>query len=84
MSPSEATPGLTVVAHTLIPKSGDRGRSISEFEAGLVYRVISRTAKATQRNIVSENRTNKQAKQKAFQSIWKMLLHSYLHVSNTE
>jgi hypothetical protein len=29
---------------------GGRGRQISEFEAGLVYRVSSRTARAAQRN----------------------------------
>jgi hypothetical protein len=29
---------------------GGRGRQISEFEASLVYRVSSRTARATQRN----------------------------------
>ena len=34
---------------------GGRGRQISEFEASLVYRVSSRTARATQRNPVSEN-----------------------------
>jgi hypothetical protein len=34
---------------------GDRGRQISEFEASLVYRVSSRTARATQRNPVSNN-----------------------------
>jgi hypothetical protein len=31
---------------------GGRGRCISEFEASLVYRVSSRTARATQRNPV--------------------------------
>jgi hypothetical protein len=31
-----------------------RGRRISEFEASLVYRVSSRTARATQRNPVSK------------------------------
>jgi hypothetical protein len=36
-----------------------RGRQISEFEASLVYKVISRTVKATQRNPVSKQ-TNKQ------------------------
>jgi hypothetical protein len=36
---------------------GGRGRQISEFEAILVYRVISRTAKAIQRNTVSKNKT---------------------------
>jgi hypothetical protein len=34
---------------------GGRGRPISEFEASLVYRVSSRTARATQRNPVSKN-----------------------------
>jgi hypothetical protein len=32
-----------------------RGRLISEFDASLVYRVCSRTARATQRNPVSKN-----------------------------
>jgi hypothetical protein len=47
---------------------GGRGRWISEFEASLVYRVSSRTARATQRNPVSKNqkkqktKTNKQKK----------------------
>jgi hypothetical protein len=36
----------------LIPALGGRGRRISEFEASLVYRVSSRTARATQRNPV--------------------------------
>jgi hypothetical protein len=33
---------------------GDRGRRISEFEASLIYRVSSRTARAIQRNPVSK------------------------------
>jgi hypothetical protein len=33
---------------------GGRGRQISEFEASLVYKVSSRTARATQRNPVSK------------------------------
>jgi hypothetical protein len=37
---------------------GGRGRQISEFEASLVYRLGSRTAKATQRNSVSKNQKN--------------------------
>jgi hypothetical protein len=48
---------------------GGRGRRISEFEASLVYRVSSRTARAIQRNPVSKNKkpkpkqkTNKQIK----------------------
>jgi hypothetical protein len=35
---------------------GGRGRWISEFEASLVYRVSSRTARATQRNPVLKNK----------------------------
>jgi hypothetical protein len=38
---------------------GGRGRWISEFKASLVYRVSSRTARATQRNPVSKNQKNK-------------------------
>jgi hypothetical protein len=34
---------------------GGRGRRISEFEANLVYKVSSRTARAIQRNLVSKN-----------------------------
>ena len=41
---------------------GDRGRGISEFEASLVYRVYSRTARAIQRNPVSQ-KTKKQKRQ---------------------
>jgi hypothetical protein len=44
---------------------GGRGRQISEFEASLLYRVSSRTARATQRNSVSKTKQNqKQNKQK--------------------
>jgi hypothetical protein len=40
---------------------GGRGSWISEFEASLVYKVSSRTARAIQRNPVSKQ-TNKQTK----------------------
>jgi len=44
----------------LIPAHlGGRGRRISEFEASLVYRVSSRTTKATQRNPDSKNQKKK-------------------------
>jgi hypothetical protein len=45
---------------------GGRGRQISEFEASLIYKVSSRTARAIQRNPVSKNKTkqNKQTKNK--------------------
>jgi hypothetical protein len=40
---------------------GGRGKRISEFEASLVYRVSSRTARTAQRNPVSKKpKTNKQ------------------------
>jgi hypothetical protein len=38
---------------------GGRGRRISEFEASLVYRVSTRTARAIQRNPVSEKKKKK-------------------------
>jgi hypothetical protein len=41
-----------------------RGRQISEFEASLVYRVSSRTARATQGNPVSKNQEKKKKKKK--------------------
>jgi hypothetical protein len=45
------------MAHAFNPS---RGRWISEFEASLVYKVSSRTARATQRNPVSKNQKKKQ------------------------
>jgi hypothetical protein len=48
---------------------GGRGRQISGFEASLVYRVSSRTARATQRNPVSKKQKQKyknKTKQKNF------------------
>jgi hypothetical protein len=44
--------------------SGGRGRRISEFEASLVYKVSSRTARAIQRNPVPKNQKTKQKKTK--------------------
>jgi hypothetical protein len=42
-----------------------RGRQISEFEASLAYRVNSRKARATQRNLVSKNqRPNQKEKER--------------------
>jgi hypothetical protein len=39
---------------------GGRGRWISEFEASLVYRVRSRTARATQKNSVLKNQKERE------------------------
>jgi hypothetical protein len=47
---------------------GGRGRQISEFEASLVYRVSSRTARATQRNPVSKTKQNKTKQNKTKQN----------------
>jgi hypothetical protein len=43
---------------------GGRGRWIFEFEASLVYRVSSRTARATQRNPVLKNQRKNKNKNK--------------------
>jgi hypothetical protein len=43
---------------------GGRGRQISEFEASLVYKVSSRTARDTQRNPVSKKKKKKKKKRK--------------------
>jgi hypothetical protein len=42
----------------------DRGRRISEFQASLVYRVSSRTARATQRNPVSKKKKRERDRDK--------------------
>jgi hypothetical protein len=47
---------------------GGRGRRISEFEASLVYRVSSRTARTTQRNPVLKKQKTKNKKQKQKQN----------------
>jgi hypothetical protein len=41
---------------------GGRGKWVSEFEASLVYKVSSRTARAIQRNPASKNQKTKQNK----------------------
>jgi hypothetical protein len=45
-------------------KCGGKGRQISEFVSSLVYKVSSRTARATQRNPVSKNQKKKKKKKK--------------------
>ena len=45
-----------MVAHAFNPSTQEaEAREISEFEASLVYKVSSRTPRATQRNPVSKN-----------------------------
>jgi hypothetical protein len=41
---------------------GGRGRQISEFEASLVYKVSSRTARALQGNPISKKKKKKKKK----------------------
>jgi hypothetical protein len=64
---------------------GGRGRQISEFKDNPVYRVSSRTARATQRNPVSKNQqqqqqqktkkqTNKKTKQKKADNFYMVIL----------
>jgi hypothetical protein len=48
-----------MVAYTFNLCIDSKGRRISEFEASMVYRVSSRTARATQRNPVSKNQKKK-------------------------
>jgi hypothetical protein len=49
-----------VVAPSFNPSTwGGRGRRISEFQASLVYKVSSRTARAIQRNPVSKKQLKK-------------------------
>jgi hypothetical protein len=43
---------------------GGRGRRISEFEASLIYKVSSRTARTSQRNPVLEKKTKQKTKNK--------------------
>jgi hypothetical protein len=43
---------------------GGKGRWISEFEASLVYRVSSRTARATQRNSVLKKKKEERKKKR--------------------
>jgi hypothetical protein len=43
---------------------GGRDKQISEFKASLVYRVSSRTARATQRNPVLKNQKKKKEKKR--------------------
>jgi hypothetical protein len=54
-----------VVAHAFnLSTWGGRGRWISEFEVSLVYKVSSRTARATERNPVSKNQKPGRKKKK--------------------
>jgi hypothetical protein len=43
-----------VVAHTFNPSTGRQRQADFEFETSLVYTAISKTAKATEKNLLSE------------------------------
>ena len=91
------TAGRGMVAHAFNPstREGGRGRRISEFEASLVYRVSSRTARAIQRNPVSKKQNQNKTKNKGkhikwglqcqrlspLLSRWETWLHSGRHVA---
>jgi hypothetical protein len=51
----ELLKSLEVVAHAFNLNTWEAEAGRFEFEASLVYRVNSRTARATQRNLVSKN-----------------------------
>jgi hypothetical protein len=54
-------------AHAFNLCTGGSGRQIFESEANLVYKMSSRTARATQRNPVLKNKqTNKQTNKNAY------------------
>jgi hypothetical protein len=52
----------TIVVHTFNSSTQEAKEGSSEFEASLVYRVSSRTAKAIQRNPVSKNQRERDFK----------------------
>jgi hypothetical protein len=43
---------------------GGRGRQISEFKASLVYRMSTKTARATQRNPIKKKKKKKKKRKK--------------------
>ena len=49
---------------SLIPALWSRGRWIPEFKDSLVYRASSRTPKATERDLVSENKNKNKLEKK--------------------
>jgi hypothetical protein len=57
---------------------GGRGRQISEFEASLVYKVHSRTARATQKNPVSKKQKNKKKRKKESSNILPVIFDAHL------
>jgi hypothetical protein len=61
---------MGVVAHAFNPSTWEaRGRPISEFEASLVYKVSSRTARATEKHCLKEPKKKKKKKNLVLSSI---------------
>jgi hypothetical protein len=70
-----------VVIHAFNPSTlGGRGRGISEFKAGLVYRVSSRTAEKP----CFEKQTNKQTKTKTKTKKYFSIQYTLIMVSNPQ
>ena len=59
---------------------GGRGRWISEFEASLVYRVSSRTARAIQRNPVSKREREREREREPIETLYLLLPGVFLFV----
>jgi hypothetical protein len=59
---------------------GGRGRWISEFEASLVYKVSSRTARAIERNPVSKKTKKKRVRQYQNTSMISFLKYLYIYI----
>jgi hypothetical protein len=64
---------MILAAHACNPSTWEAeagGFLSSEFEASLVYRVSSRTARAIQRNPVSKNKNKKQKQTNKKELLW--------------
>jgi hypothetical protein len=58
------------VAQAFNPNLGGRGRRISEFKASLVYKVSSRTARATEKPCLEKKKENNNNKKPRRQARW--------------
>jgi hypothetical protein len=59
-----------IVSSSTLPAFISNSSGFFEFEASLVYRVSSRTARAIKRNPVSKKQANKQTKEKKSASVY--------------
>jgi hypothetical protein len=60
---------------------GGRGRQISEFKVSLVYKVSSRTARATQRNLVLKKKKEKKGERKKGEVTGGVSSHLFTNIS---